>query len=252
MGGEVLTIALPKGKLFAPAVEILQKAGLECSGLDDDSRRLLFERAGDTVRYIISRPTDVPTYVECGAADLGIVGKDSLVEQQKDVYELVDLKFGCCRFVVAMPRKKLPPGWRPESEGGKPLDLSQFSGVRVATKFPRVAENYFSSRGIQAEIIKLHGNMELAPAVGLAEMIVDIVSTGRTLAENDLVPVAEIFQATARLIANRVSFRLQNERLGPLVDRIKELVGSGQSGKNGSGVLPFAGAGVAASGNAGR
>jgi len=228
MGQDVLTIALPKGKLFAPTVDILRKAGLDCTGLDDDSRRLLFDQGQDLTRYIICRPTDVPTYVEYGAADLGVVGKDSLAEQHKDVYELVDLKFGRCRFVVAMPRRMVPPGWNFEAWEKEP-DLSLFGRVRVGTKFPRIAETFFRSRGIQVEIIKLHGNIELAPAVGLCEVIVDIVSTGRTLAENDLVPVAEISQATARLIANRVSFRLKNDRVAPLVERIKELAGNGGS-----------------------
>lgn len=207
-----LTIALPKGKLFRPAVELLGKAGLKTGHLSDEARTLIFNDEENGVRFIICRPTDIPTYVEHGASDLGIVGKDSIIEAGKNLYELLDLKFGHCRFVAAAPRESLSPEgfypWKP--------------GVRVATKFPAVAGEYLKKKGIQGEIIKLHGNVELAPRVGLSELIVDIVSTGKTLQENDLVPLEEIGQASARLVVNRASYRLKAEDINRLLSRIKE------------------------------
>lgn len=216
MAREQLTIALPKGKLLNPCVRLLQKVNLPWEGLLDDTRLLVFNY--DTldkfdIRYIICRPTDIPTFVEYGAADLGIVGKDTIVEENKDVYELVDLKFGYCKFVVAVP----------VNEAAKQEALSNFSLVRVASKFPRVAEEFFKKKGIQVEVIKLHGNVELAPEVGLSEMIVDLVSTGRTLRENNLVVLEEIFPATARLIANRVSYRMKSEIIQPIQEEMKEV-----------------------------
>jgi len=209
-----LTIALPKGKLFRPAVELLGKAGLRTGHLSDEARTLIFNDEENEVRFIICRPTDIPTYVEHGASDLGVVGKDSIIEAGKNLYELLDLKFGYCRFVAAAPRESLSPEgfypWKP--------------GVRVATKFPAVAGEYLKKKGIQGEIIKLHGNVELAPRVGLSELIVDIVSTGKTLQENDLVPLEEIGQASARLVVNRASYRLKAEDINRLLSRIKESI----------------------------
>ncbi|MDA8210465.1 MAG: ATP phosphoribosyltransferase, partial [Clostridia bacterium] len=188
------------------------KSGFQCTELTSDSRKLLFVDHEDQAKYIICRPTDIPTFVEYGAADLGLAGKDTIVEQRKDVYELLDLKYGYCRFVVAVPRVMAPVNWE------------QMAQKRVATKFPRVAENFFREKGLQVEIIKLHGNIELAPIVGLSEMIVDIVSTGRTLRENNLVEVVEIFKSTARLIANRASLRLKRERINPLLENMRQAV----------------------------
>lgn len=217
-----LTIALPKGKLFDPAVRLLGEAGYNTQGFTDESRTLVLEDQANNARFIICRPTDIPTYVEHGAADLGIVGKDSIIEAGKNLYELVDLKFGFCRFVLAAPRQVLDASgnyqWRP--------------GVRIATKFPVIAGEFLQRQGLQGEIIKLHGNIELAPRVGLAELIVDLVSTGKTLKENDLVPVQEIGQATARLIVNRASYRLKSAEINSLVSKIKEILqaqGGGES-----------------------
>lgn len=209
-----LTIALPKGKLFQDSIGILKMAGLYAEGVSDSSRTLLFEDPEKTVRYIICRPTDIPTYVEHGAADLGIVGKDSIQEAGKNLYELVDLKFGFCRFVVAAPRKVL------DQEGR----YNWKQGIRIATKFPVIAREYLAKKGIQGEIIKLHGNIELAPSVGLADVIVDIVSTGRTLKENDLVALEEIGTASARLIVNRASYRLKAKEINELVTKLKKLL----------------------------
>lgn len=214
-----LTIALPKGKLLLDSVEILTKAGLDCRSVEKDSRKLLFELPDAQAQIIVCRPTDIPTYVESGAADIGFVGKDTIIEQNKDVAELVDLKFGYCRFVVAIPQENLPPKLTDGS-----YDLSVLNHKRVATKFPRVAEQFFNEHGMQVSPIKLHGNIELAPRVGLAEMIVDIVSTGKTLKENNLTEVAQILEATSRMIANRVSYRVKYERIKDLAEKIKELV----------------------------
>lgn len=211
---ELLTIALPKGTLYKPTIKLLGMAGLDIDFMMDPGRQLLINSEKEAVRFIICRPTDIPTYVEYGAADLGLVGKDTIMEQHKDVYELLDLKYGGCRFVVAVPE-------------GKEQDLQYWNQTRVATKFPHIAENFFRSQGMQMEIVKLHGNIELAPIVGLAEMIVDLVSTGRTLRENKLVPIADVLSSTTRLIANRVSHRLKSERINPLVDRLRQLVEEG-------------------------
>ncbi len=222
MSDGIITIALPKGKLGEEAVSVLERADLPVSGVKTDARQLLFDFSEERYRYLICRPTDIPVYVEYGAADLGVVGKDTIVEAGADVFELVDLQFGRCKFVVALPEETAAA----ISVDGVP-DLRRLNHKRVATKFPRVAQNFFTSQGMQVEIIKLHGNIELAPQVSLAEMIVDIVSTGRTLKENRLVAVRDIFQATARLIANRVSYRMEYERLGPVVDRLRNVVKNG-------------------------
>lgn len=211
---DILTVALPKGTLYHNSVKLLGLAGLDTDFMNDPGRQLLLYSEKDAVRFIICRPTDIPTYVEYGAADIGLSGKDTIVEQNKDVYELLDLKYGGCRFVVAVPE-------------GKEQTLQYWNQTRVATKFPRIAEEFFRQHGMQMEIIKLHGNIELAPIVGLAEMIVDLVSTGRTLKENKLVPVADVLRSTTRLIANRVSHRLKSDRINPLVERIRQVVEAG-------------------------
>lgn len=212
---EYLVMAIPKGTLYKPTLSLLKKAGFDCEEMEKDTRKLIFTNEKQKVQYIICRPTDIPTFVEYGAADLGFAGKDTIVEQKKDVYELLDLKYGFCRFVVAMPEA-----------AAKEKDWAQLNHVRVATKFPRVAQEFFSGKGKQMEIIKLHGNIELAPIVGLSELIVDIVSTGRTLRDNKLVEVAQIFNSTTRLIANRVSHRMLNDRLNPVVEKMREIVES--------------------------
>lgn len=207
-----MTIALPKGKLFEPSIKILASAGLNTQNFSDESRSLVLEDPLNQTRFIICRPTDIPVYVEYGAADLGIVGKDSIIEAGKNLYELVDLKFGYCRFVLAAPREAVTDQgeyrWQP--------------GVRIATKFPAIAREFLRKKGVQAEIIKLHGNVELAPRVGLAELIVDLVSTGKTLKENNLLLLEEISTATARLIVNRASYRLKSAEINTLVQRIRQ------------------------------
>lgn len=210
-----LTIALPKGKLFALSTAMLAQAGLGAEGLSENSRKLVITNEDAKIRFIITKTQDLPTYVEYGAADIGIIGKDVLLEENKDVYELLDLKFGFCRLMAAVPQALCQE------------KLSDYAHMRVATKYPRVAEQYFHSLGIQVEIIKLNGSIELAPMVGLSELIVDIVETGRTLKENKLVEVASIHPATARLIANRVSFKMKFDRINMINESLKRLLVGG-------------------------
>lgn len=219
MSRNFLTIALPKGKLLTDSLEALSQAGIECRDVSEESRKLIFPLEDSEAQIIICRPTDIPTYVEQGAADLGFVGKDTLLEENKDVVELLDLRFGFCRFVVAMPEENVPP----RLPNGT-FDLSSLNHQRVATKFTRVAEEFFRQQGMQVVPIKLHGNIELAPRVGLAEMIVDIVSTGTTLRQNRLVEVAPILEATTRLIANRVAYRMKYQRIAELTEKLRQIV----------------------------
>jgi len=215
MQHEFLTIALSKGTLLEPTVELLEKAGLPVGGVDKDSRNMVFSYADQGIKYLMCRPTDVPTYVEQGAADLGIVGKDVIVEQAKDVFEMVDLGYGYCRFMVAVPAAM------------KDTPMRELNYKRVASKFPLIAEKFFRDQGLQVDVIKLHGNVELAPLMGLADMIVDLVSTGRTLKENNLVELVKIMDSTTRLICNRVSYRTKHEDIQTLIENVQEIVKGG-------------------------
>ena len=206
-----LTVALPKGRLLDPALQLLSAMGIQ--GLEADTRKLLLADAERDLRFIFLKPADIPTYVQYGAADLGIVGKDILAEQQPDVYEPVDLGFGFCRLVVAEPREL----WERD-------DPAKWSWVRVATKYPALTERYFSERGIQVEMIRLDGSIELAPLVGLAERIVDLVQSGETLRANGLVEVAEIMTSTARLIVNRASLKTAHARVNALIAAMRQEV----------------------------
>jgi ATP phosphoribosyltransferase len=205
---ERLTLALPKGRLLDDALELLRAIGVD--GVDAASRKLLFSDPRRGLRLLFLKPTDVPAYVTYGAADLGIVGKDILLEQEPDVYEPVDLGFGVCRLVVAEPREL----WERD-------DPTKWSWVRVATKYPRMTERYFSERGVQVEIVRLDGSIELAPLVGLAERIVDLVQTGETLRANGLVEVAEIARSTARLIVNRASMKTEHAAVTALIEEMR-------------------------------
>ena len=206
-----LTLALPKGRLLAPAIKMLRSMGLD--GVEADSRKLIFADERRGLRFLVLKPADIPTYVEYGAADLGIVGKDILLEQEPDVYEPLDLGFGFCRLVVAEPMAL----WERD-------DPSKWSWVRVATKYPNLTERYFSERGIQVEMIRLDGSIELAPLVGLADRIVDLVQSGETLRANGLVEVAEITRSTARLIVNRASLKTEHSPVSRLVEEMKKQV----------------------------
>lgn len=211
---DYLTIALPKGKVFGKSVEMLAKLGYTAEGLKENSRKLIITNEEQKLRFIITKTADLPTYVEYGAADIGIIGKDVLMEDNKDVYELLDLKFSFCRMMVAVP------------EALKQEKFSDYAHMRVATKFPKIAEQFFHSMGMQMEFIKLNGSIELAPMVGLAEIIVDIVETGSTLRANKLVEVANIQASTARFIANRVSFKMKFDRINKMTEELKALLES--------------------------
>ncbi|MEK6709981.1 MAG: ATP phosphoribosyltransferase [Nitrospinota bacterium] len=206
-----LAIALPKGRIFQEAVQRLLKAGLLSKPISDESRILIQEDPGTGLRVLILRNYDVPTYVERGAADLGVIGRDVLLEQGRDVYEPMDLGFAPCRLMVAAPK-----GIRWE-------ELRQRMGLRVATKFPRIAERFFAGEGVQAQVIRLYGNVEIALATGVADVVVDLVDTGGTLRANGLEPIREIFHATARLIVNRASLKIQHGRVSEFMAQLKKV-----------------------------
>jgi ATP phosphoribosyltransferase len=205
-----LRVAVPKGAIFEDALAALAGAGLPVEVLRENGRRLFYRT--ESAEFIVSRPSDVPVFVEHGAADVGIVGKDVLEEQRSNVMELRDLGSGACRMILAAPREGA-------EEVRKSIEHAEV--VRVATKFPNTARRYFESQGRQAEIIELHGSVELAPLVGLCECIVDLTATGNTLRENDLVVLDEISRSTARLIANRGSYRLRHEEVAALLDAVR-------------------------------
>jgi ATP phosphoribosyltransferase len=205
-----LRVAVPKGNVFEDALRALGGAGLPVEVLREDGRRLFYEARG--TEFIVCRPSDVPVYVEYGAADVGIAGKDVLEEQEPNVVELKDLGTGGCRMILAAPAEKAP---------GVQEAIGHAEVVRVATKYPRTARRYFEGMGRQAEIIALRGSIELAPLVGLAECIVDLTATGTTLRENNLVILDEISTSTARLIANRGAYRLRNREVAALVDAME-------------------------------
>ena len=204
-----LRVAVPKGAIFEDALAALGSAGLPVEVLRDNGRRLFYRAEG--FEFIVSRPSDVPVFVEHGAADVGIVGKDVLDEQRPNVMELRDLGTGACQMILAAPRGRAEEVRR---------SISHAEVVRVATKFPNTARRYFGSLGRQAEIIELHGSVELAPLVGLSECIVDLTATGTTLRENDLVVLDEISRSTARLISNRGAYRLRHREVSGLLDAI--------------------------------
>lgn len=209
----MLTIALSKGKLIDSALTLFRKAGYDITGLSGDSRRLMFVSPEHEMTFLIVRPSDVPTYVEYGGADAGIVGKDVLMEQESDVYEPLDLGFGACRICVAALQ-------------GEATSDRLSSKLRIATKYPTITEKYFNQRGIPVEIVKLYGSIELAPIVGLADRIVDLVETGSTLKANGLVEVEVIGRSTARFITNRASLRLKHKPLMELIRRLRSAVRS--------------------------
>ena len=203
-GNDVLKVAMPKGRIYKQASRLFREAGLVIEEELDESRKLIIEVPQARMQFIMAKPVDVPTYVEYGVADLGVVGKDVLLEESKDVYELLDLGIARCRMsVIGLP------DWKP------------VMNPRVATKYPAVASQYFRERGQQVEVIKLNGSIELAPLIGLADRIVDMVETGKTLQENGLVELEQMFGITSRLIANRVSYRMKNEEIQSLCDRLQ-------------------------------
>ena len=200
-----LTVALSKGKLLSGSAALFRRAGLAFP--EDEGRRLVVEMDG--LRFLFVKDMDVPTYVEYGVADCGIAGRDVLLELDADVYEPLDLGFGRCRLVVARRRDD-------------PLDPRRHSLVRVATKYPRVAARHFLERGLSAEVVRLSGSVEIAPGLGLADCIVDVVETGRTLEANGLVPVEEVASSTARFIVNRASYHARRADVGRLLRDLRE------------------------------
>ncbi len=204
-----LNIALPKGRLGNDIYRLFVQAGFSCDDLIDESRKLVFEDTASRVRYYLVKPSDVDIYVEHGVADIGVVGKDVLSESGADVLELLDLNRGCCRFAIA---------GKPDFQEDPALPL------RVATKYPNMTRRYFASQSRAVEIIQLHGSIELAPLIGLSDVIVDIVETGSTIKENNLEILAELEPSSARLIANRASWRFQGETIRTLIEKLGELL----------------------------
>ncbi len=208
-----LTFALTKGRLAEKTMELLEKSGITCEEMQDkSSRKLIFTNEEYKLKFFLAKGPDVPTYVEYGAADIGIVGKDTIMEEQRKIYEVLDLGFGKCRMCVCGPKEA--------SDLLKHQEL-----IRVATKYPNIAKDYFYNKKHQTvEIIKLNGSIELAPIVGLSEVIVDIVETGSTLRENGLHVLEEIQPLSARVVVNPVSMRMENERITKLLKEMKRVL----------------------------
>lgn len=202
----MLTVALPKGRVLRAFAPLLARTGADAQVLLAEDRTLVREVPSAGLRFLLLKPDDVPTYVEYGAADLGVVGRDVLLERPTDVYEPLDLGIGRCRMIVAGPVGRPPPKGVP----------------RVGTKYPRSAAEYFARRGVQADVIPLHGSVELAPIVGLSDLIVDLVETGATLAQNGLEEREEVARISSVLIANRAAYKLRQDRIGPLLTSLRQ------------------------------
>ncbi len=203
----MLNVALPKGRLGEKVYDMFEKAGFECPSIKETNRKLIFENPEKGVRYFWVKPSDVAIYVERGAADIGVAGKDILLEYEPDIYELLDLGFGKCRMAVAAP----------DNFRDNPQQT-----LRVATKFSNIAKNYYASLGRDIDIIHLNGSIEIAPILGLSDVIVDIVETGTTLKENNLSVFETIVPISARLIANKSSFKFKNQQIDKIVKSISE------------------------------
>ena len=208
-----LTFALTKGRLASKTLEMLEKLGITCQEMKDkSSRKLIFVNEERKLKFFLAKGPDVPTYVEYGAADIGVVGRDTIVEEGRKVHEVLDLGFGACRMCVC--------GYQETAELLKHREL-----IRVATKYPNIAKDYFYNKKHQTvEIIKMNGSIELAPIVGLSEVIVDIVETGSTLKENGLVVLEEVCPLSARMIVNPVSMRMENDRVRELITSLRKLL----------------------------
>jgi len=203
-----IRIALPKGRMASRALEIFADAGIPVPS-DVNTRKLQISVEGHDIIYLMVKPQDVPVYVEYGTADVGVAGKDTILESDVDVYDALDLGFGKCRMVLAGPRGKTQES------------TSELPFFRLATKYPRIAERYFAAKGLPVEIIGLGGSVELACSCGLADRIVDLVETGRTLAQNGLVEMETLFHSSARLIVNRASHKIRNEGVRDILERLK-------------------------------
>ena len=214
---EMLNVALPKGRLGEKVYDMFEKAGFECPAIRELGRKLIFENAEAGVRYFWVKPSDVAIYVARGAADIGVAGKDILLEYAPDVYELLDLGLGKCRMAVAAP-----VGFRDDDTRRRPL--------KVATKFENIAKRYYSSIGRDIDIIHLNGSIEIAPILKLSDVIVDIVETGKTLVENDLCVYEEILPISARLIANKANFKFKQDAIRRLTDSLQMQINNGTEG----------------------
>lgn len=206
----MIDIALPKGRLGEKVYQIFEKAGYGCPSIRENNRKLIFESAENNVRYFWVKPSDVAIYVERGAADIGVAGKDILLEYEPDIYELRDLGIGKCRMAVAAKK-----GFTDNPE----------RALRVATKFPNIARTFYAKQSREIDIIQLNGSIELAPILNLSDVIVDIVETGTTLLENDLEPVEDIVQISARFIANKTSYKFKNAAITALNRKLGEVEG---------------------------
>ena len=208
-----LTFALGKGRLAKKTLEMFEQIGITCEEMKDkDTRKLIFVNEELKLRFFLAKGPDVPTYVEYGAADIGIVGKDTILEEGRNIYEVLDLGFGKCRMCICGP------------ENAKEL-LNHHELIRVATKYPRIAKDYFYNKKHQTvEIIKLNGSIELAPIVGLSEVICDIVETGSTLRENGLSVLEDVCPLSARMVVNQVSMKMENERITKLISDLKTVI----------------------------
>lgn len=208
-----LTFALAKGRLAKTAMEMFEKIGIECKEMQDkDTRKLIFVNEELKLKFFLSKASDVPTYVEYGAADIGIVGKDTIMEEDRKLYEVLDLDFGKCRMCVCGPAS------------AKDL-LNDGSMIRVASKYPKIAKDYFFNKKHKTvDVIKLNGSVELAPIVGLSEVIVDIVETGTTLRENGLEVLEEICPLSARMVVNQVSMKMEDERIKKIISDLQKVI----------------------------
>lgn len=210
---EMLTVALPKGRILQSARGLFKAAGIDFSVIMQNDRRLIAEDLDAGLRFMVIRSQDVPTYVEYGAADIGIAGRDVLLENERDLYEPLDLGIGACRMVVAEP-----------AELSEKDDPARWTHIRVATKYPNITLRHFLEKGIEVEIIKLYGSIELAPLLGLSERIVDLVETGETLKKNGLVEVEDIMTVSSKLICNRASLKTRPDRIRGVIERLSAAI----------------------------
>lgn len=204
----MITIATPRGRLLEETVDLFKKASIDITEIIKDSRKLIFEFEEAGMRLLIVRPTDVTSYVEYGAADCGIVGKDTLIEQDCGLYEPLDLRIGKCKMVVAAP---------------KGFEKSGKASLRIATKYPKIASDFYNKKGISTEVIKLYGSVELAPIIGLCDAIVDLTATGETLKKNDLEIVEVVAEVSAKLIVNKVSMKIKSKEIKELIEKLEEV-----------------------------
>ncbi|MDD2212952.1 MAG: ATP phosphoribosyltransferase [Oscillospiraceae bacterium] len=217
MRDQALTVALPKGRLGDLVLQLLNDAGLDCNFAAEKSRKLILANNEDSLHFFLAKPSDVPTYVEYGAADIGFVGKDTLLEDNRSLYEVADLGIGRCRMCVCGP-------------GYLQGHLDELRNKRVATKYPHIARQYFETvKRESVEIIKLNGSVELAPLVGLADVIVDIVESGRTLRENNLEVLETVADISARMVVNRVSMRMKAAAVRPLLEQVRQVLNQRES-----------------------